>query len=450
MIRKTIASFLVLSMVLGLTACGGQGGASGTGNETDTQEAASGEKTESTEGEEEDIPAEIPPEAREDVIAYLTDGAYASGDVVLNVGDTAVTADEILYQAAYQYYQASYYYYQYGSEFDVTGTTEDGQTYSDLLLEYGKDSACANAMGREKAREKGIELSGEDTESLASYYDNRIKAYGEKEWESALAEGSIQEEDFSEDAKQAWITEKGRERYADDLLYLSNTREGDASSYEKYLYTTALESSLFDEGGEYALTPEALDEKVQKYIEDNGVIWGRCILFPNPETAASQGGEAAEDTAQADENAPSNKEQALEVYDELSAMAGDALSQAFTEKQTEFDKSGYPAGEVQKYTSSDSLVDGYYSGLSALAPGQLGITDETDYGYFVLLREADDPDSLKETVSSSYRTETFSGLFGEWLKEYGIEYSQVMADLDAGAFFEKLITLQKIVQAAQS
>ena len=95
-------------------------------------------------------------------------------------------------------------------------------------------------------------------------------------------------------------------------------------------------------------------------------------------------------------------------------------------------------------------MDGYYSGLAALQPGQLGITDETDYGYFVLLREADDPDSLKETVSSSYRTETFSGLFGEWLEEYGIEYSQVMSDLDAGAFFEKLISLQKIIQAAQS
>ena len=130
-------------------------------------------------------------------------------------------------------------------------------------------------------------------------------------------------------------------------------------------------------------------------------------------------------------------------------MAGDALSQAFTEKQTEFDKSGYPAGEVQKYTSSDSLVDGYYSGLSALQPGQVGITDETDYGYFVLLREKDDPESLKETVSSSYRTETFSGLFGDWLKEYGIDYSQIMTDLDAGAFFEKLISLQKTIQALQ-
>lgn len=450
MIRKTIASFLVLSMVLGLTACSGGQQTSETGNETDTQEAASGEETESGESEEDEVPAEIPQEAKEDVIAYLTDGAYASGDVVLNVGETAVTADEILYQAAYQYYQASYYYYQYGSEFDVNGTTEDGQAYTDLLMEYGKDSACANAMGREKAREMGIELSEEDAGSLASYYDNRIKAYGQNQWESALADGSIKEEDFSDEEKQAWIMEKGADYYNNDLLYLSNTKDGDSASYEKYLYTTALESSLFDEGGEYALTPEALEEKVQKYIDDNGVIWGRCILFPNPETAASQGGETEEETETADENAPDFKEQALEVYDELSAMAGDALSQAFTEKQTEFDKSGYPAGEVQRYTSSDSLVDGYYSGLAALQPGQLGITDETDYGYFVLLREADDPDSLKETVSSSYRTETFSGLFGEWLEEYGIEYSQIMADLDAGAFFEKLISLQKIIQAAQS
>jgi ABC-type glycerol-3-phosphate transport system substrate-binding protein len=60
MIRKTIASFLVLSMVLGLTACSGGQQTSETGNETDTQEAASGEETESTESEEEEVPAEIP------------------------------------------------------------------------------------------------------------------------------------------------------------------------------------------------------------------------------------------------------------------------------------------------------------------------------------------------------------------------------------------------------
>ena len=448
MIRKTLASFLILSMVLGLTACSGsKEDASGTGNETAAQEEASAQETES--GEEE-VPAEIPEEARKDVIAYLTDGAYASGDEVLKVGETTVTADEILYQAAYQYYQASYYYSQYGAEFDLNGTSEDGKAYTDLLMEYGMDSACATAMGREKAREKGLELSDEDKESLASYYETRVNAFGENLWESALADGSIKEEDFSDEEKQAWITEKGTEEYEFNLLYLCNTKAGDQTSYENYLYTSTLESSLFDEGGEYALTPEELDEKVKQYIEDNGVIWGRCILFPNPETAASQGGEAQEETAEADEDAHGLKEQAVEVYDELSAMADDALSQAFTEKQTQFDKSGYPAGEVQRYTSSDSLVDGYYSGLAALEPGQVGITDETDYGYFVLLREADDPDSLKETVSSSYRSETFSGLFGEWLEEYGIDYSQIMTDLDAAAFFNKLINLQKTLQASES
>ena len=446
MIRKTIASFLVLSMVLGLTACSGSHDqASGSGNEADSQETASGQESEGTEDEEE-IPAEIPEEAKKDVISYLTDGAYTSGQVIGTVGETDITADEILYQAAYQYYQASYYYYQYGSEFDVNGTTEDGQVYSDLLLEYGKDSATANAMGRQKAREKGLELSEEDKESLASYYDNRVKAYGEHQWENALADGSIKEEDFNEEEKQAWITEQGTAAYDEDLLYLCNTRDGDAASYEKYLYTTMLESSLFDEGGEYALSDTQLSEKIQEYIKDKGVIWGRCILFPSQDSAAAED----DGTEEKDENAPSPEAQAAEVYDELSAVAGDALSQAFTEKQTEFDKSGYTAGEVQRYTSSDSLVDGYYSGLEKLSPGEVGITDETDYGWFVLLREEDDPESLKETVSSEYRRETFSGLFSDWMEEYEIDYSQLMPDLDAGAFYEKLIYLQKIIQAGKS
>ena len=151
MIRKTIASLLVLSMVLGMTACSAS---SSEGAAESTPEAPAQESGETA--EEESVPSEVPEEARKDVINYLTDGIYSSGDEVLKVGETSVTADEILYQVAYQYYQASYYYYQYGQTFDVTGTAEDGTSYADLLLDYGLDSACANAMGMEKAREKGL------------------------------------------------------------------------------------------------------------------------------------------------------------------------------------------------------------------------------------------------------------------------------------------------------
>lgn len=444
MIRKTIASLLALSMVLGMTACSAS---SSEGAAESTPEAPAQESGETA--EEESVPSEVPEEARKDVINYLTDGIYSSGDEVLKVGETSVTADEILYQVAYQYYQASYYYYQYGQTFDVTGTAEDGTSYADLLLDYGLDSACANAMGMEKAREKGLTLSEEEAASLTDYYDKRVKAYGEYQWNQAVESGTVKEEDYSEEEKAAWITETGTQFYTSDLLYLSNTRNGDAASYEKYLYTTKLESFLFDEGGEYALSGQQLDEQVQDYIDTNGVLWGRCILFPKEDsTAAGQEGEetAGEEKAEG----PSPEDMARETYEELSALEGDALREAFTEKQTEFDKSGYTAGEIQKYTSSDSLVEGYYSGLQALKAGEVGITEETDYGWFVLLREEDDPESLKETVSQDFRTKTFSSLFTQWMEEYGIDYDAIMTDLDVQAYFQKLTALQQIIQAGQS
>ena len=80
--------------------------------------------------------------------------------------------------------------------------------------------------------------------------------------------------------------------------------------------------------------------------------------------------------------------QAQAVYDELSALSGEELSATFTERQSQYDTSGYTAGEVQYYTNTDSLVDGFYEGIQALEPGQVGMTEQTDYGYFILLREA--------------------------------------------------------------
>ncbi len=445
MIKKALASFLVLSLVLGMTACSSSDAAKEPAETA--PETAAEESEETAEEAEAAVPAEVPQEAREDVISYLTDGVYSSGDEVLKVGETSVLADEILYQIAYQYYQASYYYYQYGQAFDVNGTAEDGTPYAELLKRYGLDSACANAMGREKAREMGLTLSKEDAASLSGYTDNRIKAYGEYQWTQAVEAGTVVEDDFSEEEKAAWITEKGTEYYDDDLLYLSNTRAGDAASYEKYLYTTRLESTLFDEGGEYALTAEGLEDQIRDYMDSHGVLWGRCILFPKEDSAAAsaEGKEAAEKT-----EGPSPEEAARETYEELAALEGDALREAFTKKQTEFDKSGYTAGEIQQYTNTDSLVDGYYAGLQALKPGQVGITEETDYGWFVLLREEDNPDSLKETVSQDYRTSTFSSLFTKWLEEYGIDYDTIMTDLDINAYFEKLAALQEAVSAAQS
>lgn len=172
------------------------------------------------------------------------------------------------------------------------------------------------------------------------------------------------------------------------------------------------------------------------YIEDNGICWARCILFSTQD--------CADDAAVAEVQA-----QAQAVYDELSALSGEALSAAFTERQSQYDTSGYTAGEVQYYTNTDSLVDGFYEGIQALEPGQVGMTEQTDYGYFILLREADQTDDISANAQESYIATTYDSLISQWTEEYGV--SDVAGlELDADAFYTKLSELQQTLSDADT
>ena len=95
---------------------------------------------------------------------------------------------------------------------------------------------------------------------------------------------------------------------------------------------------------------------------------------------------------------------------------------------------------MQRYSNSDSLVDGYYSAIAALEPGQIAMTEKTDYGYFIVLREADQPDTLRDSVKSSYIMSTYDSLISQWKSEYGV--GDVSLNIDAQAFFTKLNELQ--------
>ena len=102
---------LLLALALCLAGCGSAPASSG----------ASSGSTSQAQGD-----AAIPQEALDDVVSYLTDGAYAADDVVATVGDTAVTAAQALYWTAYQQYYMTYYYYSnYGMTFQMSDQMED-------------------------------------------------------------------------------------------------------------------------------------------------------------------------------------------------------------------------------------------------------------------------------------------------------------------------------------
>ena len=85
------ALLLAGAMTFGLASCG----SSSSGSASSTASGSGASSADSA-------PAEIPQEALDDVVSYLTDGAYTKDDVVATVGDTTVSAAQMLYWTAYQ------------------------------------------------------------------------------------------------------------------------------------------------------------------------------------------------------------------------------------------------------------------------------------------------------------------------------------------------------------
>lgn len=383
--------------------------------------------------------ANLPEEALTDVVSYLTDGAYTADSVIATVGDVDVTAAEALYWIAYQQYSMTYYYYTYyGFSFNMDDDMGDGTTIGEYLMDIGITNALVYATGAQKANENGVTLSDDDASTLETLDATNIENYGEDRWDAYVDAGLVNEDDFTDDQKNAWIQEYGEMYYKHSMMYYACTNEAYNKLVNNYYLYSALQDNLFADGGELAPTDATLDEYVQDYISDNGILWGRCILFSTQD---------CEDDAAKEEV----KAQATQVYEMLSGLSGDELSTAFTEQQTQYDGSGYTAGEVQQYTNSDSLVDGYYSGLEALEAGQVGMTDETTYGYFILLREADQPDDVTDTAKSNYISTTYNAKISEWMEEYGVSSDNTtLKDLDLTSFYEKLSELQSLLQEADT
>lgn len=417
---------LLLALALCLTACGGSATSSNPPSVQGGSTSSADADTETT----------LPAEAVEDVVAYLTDGAYTKDTVLATVGDTPITAAEVLYWIAYQQYNMTYYYYTYyGYSFNMTDDMGDGTTVGESLYDFGVDTALIYAVGSQKAKDLGITLSEENAAALENLYAENVTYYGEDRWQAYVDAGLINEADYTDEQKAEWIQAHGEEFYQHSLMYYASTTDAYTDLISCYYYFSTLQDSLFGEGGEYEPTEETMADYMESYIADNGLLWGRCILFSTQE--------CEDDAAVAEVQA-----QAQAVYDELSGLSGQDLSDQFTLKQVDYDKSGYTAGEVQHYSNTDSLVDGYYDGLAALNPGQIALTDKTDYGYFILLREEDQTDTIYDTVVSDYTSTTYDALVAQWTEEYGVDCS--MPDLDLTNFYAKLAELQQTLAAVDT
>ena len=431
--RKLTALAIAAVLIAGCGSTAGGQTAESTKTESTKTESTKTEstKTESTESAadpaEEMSDEELVRLASGDITAYLTDGAMHDDDVLAEEGGYRLTAAEASFYIAYQYYTAQNYYAANDMTLDLDQKTSDGSTYAEFMRQYAGVQAARMLAGAALAGEEDVALDEEAARELETFFEENAKSHGETRWYSELSAELIAEEDFTEEEKEAWILEKGETAFRHSMLSMGTTPEAYREYAEKYQYMTALQDHYFGEGGAYALSDEELASRIEDYMLENGVVWGRCILF-NAMNATEEEAEAL-------------KKQAEDALAELQGLSGDELADRFTALQTQYDQSGYTAGEIQMYTNSDSLVPGYYETLAGLAEGETGLTDRTAYGWFVLLREPEQPSLLEDTVRTAYVNETFSGMIEAYEEKSGIDPEKLIPEIDTELYFSRLDAL---------
>lgn len=386
MSKRYLALLLALTLMLSLlTGCASQT------QDSQTEEAATETTAEDGEAAQQETqpPLELTDEIRSDPVAYVTDGAIHMGDTVMSVDGTDITAGAFFYMLAYQYYQASSMYASYGIQLDVSQPMdEDGtsSTLADYMVQLAKEDCQRNVALQRKAQELGLEL------------DEALEAQMEE--------------------LKGYLTDQVA------LFYVS-TKEDMEQVTRASLLGSRISDYYFGENG----TEVPSDATLTDYANEHGNYTCRYILLRTDDLQ--------EDDA---EGKAAQQAKAQELYDQMAGLAGEELLTAFAKLQEENNADGNT--EPFSFDENSSLVSGFREKIAELKPGELGLTDETDYGFFVVLRLEPDLDQVRET----YISERYDAMIGEWQENSPITTTQTLDDLDFIAALGRMQALQTAVQ----
>ena len=326
----------------------------------------------------------IPEEAQADVVSYLTDGAVKADTVILKAGDKDVTAGYYLFWLGRELSSVSSYFSQYGMTMDLDQEFSEGQSLLDYLKEQSLSAVKTYCAIEQKAEEKGVKLSAEQEKQLEEYV-------------ASLDTASV--------------------------TYYGTTVEDQRATYTQNLLSDALNGKL-KETGEL----NATDETMADYVKDNGYYNCRYLLF-----------EVAQD---ADEKTDAEqKAKAQAAYDELSKLSGEEQLKKFQEYQKE-----NPDGNTDEFQfdATSTIDEGFRAKVEGMEENELGMTDKTSFGYFVLLRLPVNTETLKE----NYLSEAYSNLVKQWVEELPVEETEEMKKLDQKVAATKLLELQSSMNDA--
>lgn len=378
--KKILGLILALAMALSLLT-----GCSGTTGSADGSASSSASAVdERTQAIMDALADAMPEEAQADVVNYLTDGALKADSVIMTAGGKDITAGYYLFWLGRELSQMNTYYQQYGQTFDLDAEFVEGQTTLEYLQSSAERYVRTFTAIEQKAEEKGVKLTEEQEKQLEGYVASL--------------------DDLS-------------------MSYYGTTLEDQKVAYTQNLLSPTLKDKLVELG-----ELEATEETMADYIKDNGHANCRYILF-----------EVASDADKKTDKEQKKKAQA--AYDELSKLEGDALLEKFKEYQKE-----NPDGNTNEFSfdNTSGIDEGFRTTALSLKENELGLSDKTGFGYFVILRLPVDAEPLKD----GYLEETYGNLLEQWAEEVELKNTDEMEKMDVKAALTKLLEMQNTMNTA--
>lgn len=335
--------------------------------------------------------AKVPTAAQEDVDSYLTDGAISCADTVMTINGTDVPASAYFYWLSYYASYLEYYYQSSGGEdFSLSDQYDEDTTYADYVQEQTENTLISSVVATQKAQEEKVELSEDAQTSLDNMEENADP---------------------------------------NTLLYYATDLDGLKFTFTNYSYSDALQTALFEKGGKYYANKETL----QDYYDDN-VFGAKHILIQTS-------GMSDEEKAEAKKTIQGYLDKILASDDQASTF-----DQYMNEHSEDSGLAQYPDG----YTfMSGDMVSEFEDAVAALKVGEITPeVVESSYGYHIIMRIEPDPEEIDdETLKERYQEDTYSGLLDEWTQSAEISTSDALEKLDTNAFYDKLSSLQDIINA---
>ena len=392
--RAGALTLAALILAFSLTACGKDGGSSGSG--------ASSSAAGSTSSSE---PITVDLDAVTDV--FLTTAGIPGDTVVAQVGDVDITAAELLYWVAYSADSMLSYYSTYFGITELPWDTEDasGVTLTQGTLDNALRTAALYALIPGIAEGEGVTLSQDFQDTFADQLATMTEAMGGEDvmamylWQYPLTPELYtqlcESEDLNGQLQDKYFGENGTMKPTDaDLLsYIQNDRK---------LYSV-----------KHILL---LTKDMSKTVTNDDGTTGYAPL--DDETIAQK-------KAKADELL-----QQLRASDDPVAL----FDQLMNENSEDTGLAANPDGYT---TSKGAMVPEFEQAALALKEGEISDVVESDYGYHIILRLPLDLDQFRSQLIGDKMEQQSN----QWLEEYGVKTNEVYDQIDPQAFWEKAQSL---------